>query len=172
MNKNNHLPSLSQQLSQDNFCHLDTKDIWNYKFSNSWLPVCTYHCCTLNTGSHLHKEPQFHTTGFSGLSLSTTWETEEKHTATKIIFRNYWWKPESLMVNYLPSLALGKPKTICRLSCMQKEHIDKLPGGTRNQSMPTEHNKQHMTTERKNSSKSLLGLSRVYHYIQTHIAKM
>lgn len=40
----------------------------------------------------------------SQLLLSTTWET-----ATRIIFRN-WWKPQSLMANYLPSLALGKPK--------------------------------------------------------------
>lgn len=69
MNENTHLPSLSQQLSQDNFCHPDRKDIWNYNFSNTLLPVYPHHCCTSDTGSHLHREQQFHTTGFSGLSF-------------------------------------------------------------------------------------------------------
>lgn len=69
INKNTHLPSLSQQLSQDNFCRPDTKDIWNYNISNSCLPICILHCCTLNSGSHLHRELQFHTTGFSSLSI-------------------------------------------------------------------------------------------------------
>lgn len=108
MNKNTHLPSLSQQLRH------------SWQLLSSWyqrylelqlfkLLVTSMHISLLHS-SHLHRELQFHSTGFSGFSLSTAWETEEKPTATKIIFRNYWWKPQSLMVNYLPSFALRKPK--------------------------------------------------------------
>lgn len=96
INKNSHLPSLSQQLSQDSFCLPDTKDIWNCNFLNSQLPVCILHCCTLNVGSQSwaftclgNCNSTLQAAQISASFKHSTGDWRETHFATKIILRNY-----------------------------------------------------------------------------------
>lgn len=144
INKNSHLPSLSQQLSQDSFCLPDTKDIRNCNFSNSRLPVCILHCCTLNVGSQSwaftcagNCNPTLQAARISASFKHYMGDSRETRFATKIILRNYLWKGMLSNGKLLTQLCSRKAKTVSRLPWKQKQHTDKLFCGTRNQPVPS-----------------------------------